>query len=340
MKLLIYTPVFYPSVGGLETVNLLLATEFSNNGYDVVVMTPIPCNDERLNFNFTVVRRTDNSTLWKYYKWCDIFFHSALVLQKAWPFFVRPKKWVITHHSCSFNWNQKRDISSFLKWFLSNFAHNITVSKAVGQRLKLCGKYEVIYNAYDNKLFRISNYSQRKNFVFVGRLSKEKGASLLIKAFSLYYSKSKYHFHLTIIGDGPESTSLQELAKQLNIQAYIHFKGMLRGKTLVDELNDHQCLIMPSSCYEAFGIVVLEALSCGCYVLGSDNDGIQEAMGELGSTFKKNDETDLSMRMLRYEKLNVEDFENHITKVDSYIHQFSPQIVARKYINYLESLIR
>lgn len=337
MKLLIYTPVFYPSVGGLETMNLLLATEFSNHGYEVGLMTPIPCN-ERIDVNFTVVRATDNATLWKYYKWCDVFFHSALVLKKAWPVFVRPKKWVIAHHSCSFNWNQKRDFSSFLKWFLSNLAHNIVVSNAVGRKLKLCRKYSVIYNAYDNHTFKLSNYSPRRDFVFVGRLSREKGADLLIKAFAMYYNKSQYHFHLTIIGDGAELRKLQELARQHNMEPYIHFKGVMRGEALVNELNRHSCLIMPSSCYEAFGIVVLEALACGCYVLGSDGDGIQEAMGVCGTTFKKKSEEDLSMNLLKYEKQDAESFQNHIEKASAYVSHFSPQIVAKKYMDYFAGL--
>lgn len=303
-----------------------------------MLITPIPCN-ERIEFNFTVIRMTDNVTLWKYYKWCDIFFHSALVLKKVWPFFIKPKKWVIAHHSCSFNWDQQRNLSSSLKWLFTNCAHNIVVSNAVGQKLKLSRKYSVIYNAYDNSLFKILNYLPRKNFVFVGRLSKEKGVDLLIRAFALYYRKSHFHFHLTIVGNGAELKYLQELVLQLNIQPYVHFKGIMRGETLVNELNRHQCLIMPSSCYEAFGIVILEALACGCYVLGSDGDGIQEAMGNCGTTFKKGSEDGLSVKMLEYEKMNVEDYKSHIDKVNAYIPYFTPQIVAKNYMDYFTALV-
>ena len=55
MKLLIYSPVFYPSVGGIETVNLLIAQELIRKGYKIIVITttPNPNNDDN-QFNFKI----------------------------------------------------------------------------------------------------------------------------------------------------------------------------------------------------------------------------------------------------------------------------------------------
>lgn len=331
MKLLFYTPAFYPSVGGIETINLILAEKFSEHGFEVVVITPTPGRcEEDLKFRFTVVRNPRKSVLWKYYKWCDVYFHSVLSLKGVWPLLLRPKRWIAVHHTCSFyTWDKKPTLISQLKWLCSLFAQNIVVSKAVGEKLKL-RTYTVIGNAYDNRLFRCTNPAIRSGFCFVGRLVSEKGCMLLLEAYNIYRSRCAKQWPLVIIGEGAEKEKMQTFVKQYGLEDCVFFKGLLTGERLAQELNRTQCLVVPSVYNEAFGIVVLEGMACGCYCLVSDGDGLQEHIGNFGTTFRKGDVKDLSAKLLELENMSYTPSEDLLEK---YLARFTPEAVVQKYVD-------
>lgn len=127
MRLLIYTPAFYPNTGGLETINMIICEQLSQNGFDVTLITPQynPRNDDS-RFDYKVIRDTSYKSLWHWYKWCDVYVHSVLSLNGIWPLLIWPKTWVAIHHTCYFHvWDGKPTFISRLKKFASKFAKNI-----------------------------------------------------------------------------------------------------------------------------------------------------------------------------------------------------------------------
>ena len=54
MKILIYTPSFYPRVGGLETINYLIAQGLSKY-FDITVVTPVLDEDNEHEYSFKMV---------------------------------------------------------------------------------------------------------------------------------------------------------------------------------------------------------------------------------------------------------------------------------------------
>ena len=339
MNLLIYTPAFYPHIGGLEAFNRMLAEEFTKYGFKVVVITPMqnPTGDDSI-FPFTVVRDTSFKTIWKYYKWCDLFIHSVLSLKAVWPLFLFPKKWISIHHTCYFHlWDGKDTLISKFKWLFSNFSENIVVSNAVGQNLGL-HKYTVIRNAYDNQLFRCINYDGREGFVFVGRLVSEKGVLLLLEAYNKYLEFSKRKWRLSIIGDGQDKEYLQDFIHRHNLVQYVSFVGSLTGEALVQELNEYHSMIIPSIYKEACGIVALEGIACGCFCIGSDGDGIQEAMGDTGILFKKGSAADLTKKMLWIENHPFA-IKDNLNSINKHLECHTKGYVAQQYINYIERMI-
>lgn len=337
MKLLIYSPVFYPSVGGIETVNLLIAQELIRKGYKIIVITttPNPNNDDN-QFNFKIERNPGFKKFWEHYKWCDIYIHSVLSLKAVWPLLIKKKKWIVIHHSCSFySWDKKPSLSSRLKHFFTKYANNITVSNAVGINLKL-SNYKVIWNSYNNQLFRCYNLERRKDFIFVGRLVTEKGVNLLIEAYKIYLTTTKRKFNLTMIGDGPEMENLRRLSIAYGINNNISFKGKRTGNDLIQEMNQHSIMVIPSVCKEAFGIVALEGIACGCFCIASDGDGLQEAIGDMGLLFKKGSSKDLAEKMLMAETLNYEP-KAHLEDIQAHLSKYTPKTMIDEYINYIQS---
>ena len=98
-------------------------------------------------------------------------------------------------------------------------------------------------------------------------------------------------------------------------------------------------LVLPSICNEAFGIVVLEAMACGCYCIGSDGDGIQEAMGNIGHLFKKADADSLATAMLESEFESDEKFLDYCVRVENHLQAFTLKNITERWIAFLERLV-
>lgn len=122
---------------------------------------------------------------------------------------------------------------------------------------------------------------ESNKIVYYGRLSPEKGVWTLIEAVK------ELSVNLTIIGDGPLKNLIEERVKHDEIKN-IKLFGHLDGNRLVEEISKNTFLIIPSECYEVFGLVVIEAFALGLPVIGANIGGIPEAVknGEAGLLFE------------------------------------------------------
>ncbi|MCC9135059.1 glycosyltransferase family 4 protein [Pontibacter silvestris] len=104
-------------------------------------------------------------------------------------------------------------------------------------------------------------------FVFVGRLSQEKGIDVLLKA------RDRFPFKLKIIGTGPLEELVQEYAAKYDDVEYCGFQN---SSFITEMLKKSKGLIFPSVWYEGMPITILEAFSTGTPVIASDIDNINE----------------------------------------------------------------
>jgi glycosyltransferase involved in cell wall biosynthesis len=133
------------------------------------------------------------------------------------------------------------------------------------------------------------------NVVFAGRLSPEKGARVLIEAWT---SGSLGEVgRLYIAGDGPERGELERLAAGTQSIAFL---GALGAGEVHNLLVSARVVAVPSVCFENFPRVIAEAFSCGRPVAGSALGAVGEIVrdGECGLTFPHGDSATLS-RVLR-----------------------------------------
>lgn len=293
---------FYPSIGGIEIITENLANEFVKMGHQVTVITNSPDDNSR-TFPFTVLRNPSKRETFKAYKKCDVYVHQAISLKYVWPLFILRKPFFIVYHQVGW----EPGIKGKIKKLFSYFAHNICVSEttAKGYGLK---KFDVIYNAYNNEVFKQTNFGERKDIVFVGRLNREKGVYLLIDAFNEFKERTNSDYKLDLVGDSNERIDIEEYAKTTKYYSDIHFLGSKKPEEVAQILNEHKVLAVTSThpYYEAFGIVVLEGLACGCTVVGADGDGIEEALHRLGLLYHNGDVTSLR-RALTKAKIQKED---------------------------------
>ncbi len=85
-----------------------------------------------------------------------------------------------------------------------------------------------------------------------------------------------------VIGRGDDQPRLAQLAKELGVENQVIFAGFVPTEELVNHYRVADAYIMPSQ--EGFGIVYLEALSCGIPVLAGNSDGSADPLqdGRLG----------------------------------------------------------
>ncbi len=299
MKIVVYSPAFHPMLGGLETVVQVLAGEWSRMGHAVTVVTAAP-NSEPDTFPYKVLRNASFFDIVQAVKGCDVFVHANVSLWGFLPWLccgLRRPAWVATHHGWYEDFGRPVTVLNRLKKWLCRFtAANISVSRAVDQFLGVKG--EVIPNPYDSRQFRrLVDVPKTQDLVFLGRLVSDKGVDVLIQALALLRGQG-HRPSLTIIGSGPEREPLEQLAVQCQVMDQITFTGAQSGENLVRLLNEHRILVVPSRWNEPFGVVALEGIACGCWVLSSSGGGLPEAIGPCGSTFANGNVEALASELL------------------------------------------
>ncbi|WP_299667518.1 glycosyltransferase [uncultured Polaribacter sp.] len=140
--------------------------------------------------------------------------------------------------------------------------------------------FEVIDQAsfIEKKLITIKPKNKIKNFLFLGRLVKEKGIDDLIKFFIKY---PKDDIKLNIVGDGPLKKEL--LAKYSN-QDKIFFLNFLAQEELHVEYQKNDCLIIASH-YESGPLVGVEAMASGNIIISTKVGAMEERLKETKNNF-------------------------------------------------------
>ena len=282
MRILFSSHVFSPSVGGIETVSRLLAREFVRQGHQVRLITQTPGDPECEDF--AIYRRPSARELLRLVRWCDVCFHNNISLPKAWPLLLVRRPWVVAHHV----WIPESGIAARAKRHaLRHAAGSISVSRAIADHLETPSK--IIPNPYDDSLFRVDAGAGRtRDLVFLGRLVIDKGADLLLSAVAAL-ARDGLHPTVTIVGGGPEEAALRAQVQSAGLSSAVNFTGPRSGAALVELLNQHRVLVIPSRWQEPFGVVALEGIAAGCVVVGSNGGGLPDAIGACGESFPNGD---------------------------------------------------
>src|SRR6185295_19927197 len=290
MKLLVYTPAFTPSVGGLELATALLVEDLSRLGCEVVVATTTPAGapEEPGATPYRIVRRPSPRALFALARWCDVYYQANVSLRGLWPLLLVRRPWVVSHHSWYCRTDGRIAWRDRLKRFLLRYAAaSVAVSRAMAA--DLTPPPLVIGNTYRDDLFHpLPGIPRDRELVAVGRLVSDKGFDLLLDALALL-EKDGLRPRLTLIGDGPERPALAAQAARLGLADRVTFTGRLGPEEVARELNRHQLLVVPSCYREPFGNVALEGIACGCAVVASSGGGLPEAVGPCGKTFPNGD---------------------------------------------------
>ena len=108
-----------------------------------------------------------------------------------------------------------------------------------------------------------------KCLISVGRLSKEKGTEDLIRLFAgLHREDEKMILH--IVGDGEERENICRMISEMGLESCVILHGF-RDREYIYRLMKDMSLYVMTSYTESFGIVLLEAMSCGIPCVAYDS---------------------------------------------------------------------
>lgn len=130
-------------------------------------------------------------------------------------------------------------------------------------------------------------------FLFIGRLTQEKGIHVLLEAFA------DTEFPLQIAGDGPLRNHVLETAKTFPNITYL---GPLDRTAIDQHLTSCTALLFPSIWYEGMPMTLIEAFALGTPVIASDL-GAMRAMvyeGQNGWLFTPGDARSLREKVKRW----------------------------------------
>ncbi|MDB9313248.1 glycosyltransferase [Spirulina sp. CS-785/01] len=334
MKLLIYSPRFAPSVGGVEMVTEILAREWVRLGVGVKVVSQTPATGGE-TFPFEVFRQPTPRQLLSLLHWCDIFIHSCISLKGIWPNLLVRKPWVCIHHTWYRRPNGKVAIPDWLKLQLTHQAYNISVSRAIAAHLPTSS--QVIENPYRDDIFYERGDRKRdRGLIYVGRLVSDKGVDLLLNAL-LPLKQQGLTPHLTIIGTGEAEPQLRHFVQTHHLTPQVEFLGTQPPHQVAQLLNTHQILVIPSRWQEPFGIVALEGIACGCAVVGSQGGGLKDAIGDCGVTFLNGDQQQLTQILANH--LTKKQKPANKDKLNAHLQQHQPTPVAQAYLQRFRTIL-
>ncbi|KAI5969673.1 SPT14 [Candida margitis] len=189
-----------------------------------------------------------------------------------------------------------------LKFAISDVGHVICVSHTCKENTVLRASIEpwkvsVIPNAVISKDFQPNKRLEKKEndreitIVVITRLFPNKGADLLtaiIPRICLANPKIKF----VIAGDGPKFLDLEQMREKYFLQERVQLVGAVKHEEVRNVMTQGEIYLHPSLT-EAFGTVIVEAASCGLYVVTTRVGGIPEVLPSNMTSFAEPEEDSL-----------------------------------------------
>ncbi|NBC05267.1 MAG: glycosyltransferase [Bacteroidetes bacterium] len=174
-------------------------------------------------------------------------------------------------------------------------------------------------------------------YLFIGRISEEKGIRTLVNAWNTW--KSATSPQLFILGEGPLK---KELQKKSQDNTKISWLGFVERSRVLETLSKAKALIFPSEWYEGMPMTIIEAYSAATPVI-STNIGSQ---GEIvhhkrtGLHFEPGKEQSLVEALEQFESMKNEHKDMSLAARREYEEKYTPEVNREKLLSLYRELIK
>jgi glycosyltransferase involved in cell wall biosynthesis len=192
-------------------------------------------------------------------------------------------------------------------------------------------KMLTIPNLVDTEFFKLPDKPRSKEpfrIFSAGILEKIKGIDLLIRAFAKFLEKFP-DARLRIAGRGSLLRELTKLAEDLGIKERVKFLGYLNREGILREMQEANLFVLASR-FEAFGVVLIEAMATGLPVVATRSGGPESIVSdENGILTNPENEKQLTLAMIKiYEHYDHYDQEKIRKQI---MEKYSREAVMNKY---------
>lgn len=251
--------------------------------------------------------------------------------------------YVLTEHRGRFVSNNPRAGALFKDWHYPlireafvNADKIVTVSGALNEKIASISAVAeediiAIPNLTDTVFFRGRPGIQPSGtftFFSLAHLVPEKGMHTLVNAVKIL-KQNNQNLRLVIGGDGTERESLKRAVNDASLDKVVRFTGKLSREEVRDWLLQSHAFVLPSH-FEAFGVVLIEAMACGLPVIATRSGGPEYIVRDkTGILVDPGDASTLAKAMRRMIE-GIADYDQ--AQISQYAtERFSPGVVAAQY---------
>lgn len=282
--------------GSVSDYFKMIAKEFVSKGYRVVIFT------DQQQYNLISTEGDLHILTWpstrpihlidaqffykqvKYYKPSVIISNFGSVNMMTFlGFILRVPIRIVWVHTLSTQLSKASFLLKLRKEIIYRFATQL-ITNSIAMKEDIVNYYnirsdtvEVFANALDIKDIKKVE-KKDKTIVYAGRLHFTKGVDILLDAFAEAL-KVKNDLQLEIIGSGEEEENLLKIVKKHEIESNVSFLGTVSKEKVLEHFSSASFVVVPSRS-EAFGYVVIEAMSVKTAVIGSNVGGIKEILAD------------------------------------------------------------
>ncbi|MBQ6205190.1 MAG: glycosyltransferase [Prevotella sp.] len=308
--------------GGAERVGVMLANGFSLRGHDVTIATDLKAKQNYIPLSSVKIVNIVSSKKNVLIKWCYAIWNLRNICAESRPdviigimqlsSFVSKVSTIglgiptiMMEHYYFESPNGLTSFEKFCKFYLNKVYPIVTVLTSADKILAEQSLKHIVIMPNPLALKPVVNKGVRSNVLLaIGRLDAwyYKGFDVLIKSFAKLLNGSKVAeprsrfksndiafkireegWKLQIAGTGSEESLnyLKQLCKENGIEDSVEFLGFRKD---VEKLYQEASAFVLSSRYEAFGLVLIEAMSQGCACIACDYKGRQREIMSPTST--------------------------------------------------------
>ncbi|WP_234571608.1 glycosyltransferase family 4 protein [Rhodohalobacter sp. 614A] len=177
----------------------------------------------------------------------------------------------------------------------------------------------------------LSKPKKKHQFIYVGRMSHEKGVQDLIDCWMKYKIKAK----LILAGDGPLKSKLEKKSKD---NSQIMWLGEVSNEEILQKLAESSALLFPTKWYEGLPMILIEAMSVGCPILTSKIGNPQDLVdhNENGLHFEPGNVDELYERIQFFEQNEKLRMKMGEKAREKYVKYFTPESNYRQLMDVYE----
>jgi glycosyltransferase involved in cell wall biosynthesis len=152
-------------------------------------------------------------------------------------------------------------------------------------------KITVAYPGVDLRYSKEGAIYKTKNpyFLFIGALKPGKNIPGLLRAFAKFMqTDTKHHELLLVGGDYWLDTEIDTVIKEFSLESRVKKLGFIDDEDMPELYRGAVSFVSPSY-YEGFCIPAIEAITCGCPVIGGNIGALPEVIGDSGICVKPDD---------------------------------------------------